>query len=73
MQKQKQELNKYERVLIENLKVELDGIEYKGLELVNQIEQNNKNGNYRLYNMATGGVGPEYSPIANLLAKLGIE
>ncbi|MGI9011112.1 MAG: hypothetical protein ACR2F1_07990 [Nitrososphaeraceae archaeon] len=69
---QTNKINKYETVVLENLTVELDGQTYKGFELVEEIVKNNKQGNYRLYNMATGGIGT-MNPIGNLLAKMGIE
>lgn len=65
-------LNKYEIELIRNLEVEYDGFVYKGFDLVYQMALGIGQGNYRLYNLATGGIGT-MSPTGNLLAKLGVE
>jgi hypothetical protein len=70
--KNKKGLNMYEINLLDNLKVELDGEVYEGLELIGKIVLDNAIGNYRVYNMATGGIGTQ-SPVGNLLSKLGIE
>lgn len=65
-------LNKYEMALVQELEVEYDGFVYKGLDLVYQMALGMGQGNYTLYNLATGGIG-KLSPTGNLLAKLGVE
>jgi hypothetical protein len=57
---------------LDNQKVELDGKTLKGTELIKQMVKDIGEGNYRLYNMATGGIGKNH-PMGNLLAKIGIE
>jgi hypothetical protein len=67
-----QQINKYEQAIIENRTIYVDGIEYTGFGLVEAIRRENAKGNFRIYNIATGGIGT-HSPFGNLLAKLGIE
>jgi len=67
-----QKLNQYETQIIHDLKVVYDGDEYKGLELIGKIVIDNSQGNYKFYNILTGGIGKQ-SPIGNLLAKIGVE
>jgi hypothetical protein len=66
-------LNKYEIEILKSLELEYDGYVYKGFDLLYAIALGIGQGNYTLYNLATGGAGPQYSPVANLLAKLGVE
>lgn len=66
------QINKYEIEEIKNLEVEYDGFVYKGFELVVQMATGIGQGNYRLYNLATGGIGKNH-PMGKLLAKLGVE
>ena len=65
-------LNKYEQAVIESKTIYVDGIEYTGFKLVEAIKRENAKGNYRIYNIATGGIGP-LSPTGHLLQKLGVE
>jgi hypothetical protein len=65
-------LNKYEIELIKSLEVEYDGFVYKGFDLLVQMANGIGQGNYTLYNLATGGIGT-MSPTGNLLAKLGLQ
>lgn len=67
-----QEINKYDIEILRNLKVEYDGFVYKGFELIKQMALGIGQGNYTLYNLATGGMGKN-NHIGNLLAKLGVE
>lgn len=69
---QTNKLNKYEMEILRNLEVENDGFVYKGFDLLVKMATAMGQGNYRLYNMATDGIG-KMNPIGNLLAKLGIE
>lgn len=69
---QTNKLNKYEIEMIKSLEVEYDGFVYRGFELLYQMALGIGQGNYTLYNLATGGIG-KMNPIGNLLAKLGVE
>ena len=62
----------YEIHLLNDLKVDLDGEIYEGLELIGKIVVDNAAGNYRVYNMVTDGIG-QHHPVGKLLVKLGIE
>lgn len=68
----KTKLNEYEIELLKTLEVNYDGFVYKGENFLAQMIYGIAQGNYTLYNIATGGIG-KLNPIGNLLAKLGIE
>jgi hypothetical protein len=72
MLKQISKLNKYEKEVLRTLEVEYDGFVYKGDNLLVHMITGISQGNYTLYNLATGGIGKN-NPIGNLLAKLGVE
>ena len=65
-------LNKHEIETLRTLEVEYDGFVYRGENLLVHMITGISQGNYTLYNLATGGIG-KMDPIGNLLTKLGIE